>query len=269
MRWNDWNRADGTKTTWESVDSPDIDSSAYRKKQSQRRRTLAKESFAVDVPSTADVHNTETFLRNQAYNEKLLLSEKEQQPDWIAEMAVLISKHQEDIRPGHGASSLSSQPSVANPVRSRRESTRQLTETSLASSSTAVGRGASRAMSAGSSATATTTANKPPNRSTLSQTSSFDPLKISFHEPKPTHQEMPQVPPSAKSKGKQRAQDFESTPPPTDYSPSPRKRVKRMVRSASSDELSIVPSSSSFIVEASQLTRLRLDLALAETPETK
>ncbi len=30
-----------------------------RKSQTRRRRTLAVESLAIDVPSTADVHNTE------------------------------------------------------------------------------------------------------------------------------------------------------------------------------------------------------------------
>ena len=263
MRWSDWTRADGTKTTWAHVDDREIDSSAYRKSQTRRRRALAVESLAIDVPSTADVHNTETFLRSQAYNEKLIRAEREEQPNRITEMANLTAKHQADIRPGHGASSLSSQPAVANPVRSRRESTRQLTETSLASSSTVSGRGVSRGMSAGSSTTAATAVNKPPNRSTLSQTSSVDLSTTLSHEPKPTYRQI--LPPSAKSKGKERAQDLESTSPLTDYSPSPRKRVKRTVRSASSDELSIIPSTSSFMVEVSQPSHLRL----AETSETK
>lgn len=232
MRWDEWHRADGTKATWEPVDSTSIDSSKYRLRQKKRRRSLVNDSLQIDVYTTTDIHNTETFLRGQAYDEKLQRAKKVPQPNHIAEMAALMAKHQEHIRPGHGASSLSSQLSVANQVR---RSMRQLTETSLASSSTALGRAASRAVSSSSSVTLNSAPIKSSQPPPLNQDSSPQTSKATASEPPPGL--------SAKAKGKLREVDVGVHPPPSDYSFSPRKRVKRVVRSASSDELSIVSSS--------------------------
>ncbi|RDB30047.1 Histone-lysine N-methyltransferase, H3 lysine-9 specific, partial [Hypsizygus marmoreus] len=91
-----WTRADGTNTTWDNdLIHPD-DIKPWKKAQSLRRAQLAEESLDIEVWATMDIHNTNTRLRAQAYEEKLRkrqqnplnLREKmlklmeEKKPDW-------------------------------------------------------------------------------------------------------------------------------------------------------------------------------------------
>ncbi len=147
MRWDDWARSDGTKTTWNTSDS--INRDYWRKRQQNLRSGLAKKALDIDIISTTDIHNTETYLRSQAYQEKLKRST--QQPNLMLELTRLQAKHQEYAHNTDGpfilshsqvnqGSSVSSYPLRNN----QRASTRQKTEISLANSSSSSLRGSSK-----------------------------------------------------------------------------------------------------------------------------
>jgi histone-lysine N-methyltransferase SUV39H len=144
VRWDDWHRSDGTKTTWEGPENTGINSAQWTREQRKRRRSLAAETLSIEVPSTTDIHNDATYLRSQAYEEKLLRVEKEPQPNLVVEMGRLLAEHQAHIHPpgmgmGQGASTSDS------PLRSsQRTSARQHTLNSIASSSTPGARGSSK-----------------------------------------------------------------------------------------------------------------------------
>ncbi|KAF8914363.1 hypothetical protein CPB84DRAFT_1742137 [Gymnopilus junonius] len=97
VRWDNWNREDGTNTTWETAET--INHSSWSKPEKKRRKHLASESLEIDVFTTTDIHNTETYLRNQAYQEKLEKARSEPEPDPFTEMAKLMAKHQGNIQP--------------------------------------------------------------------------------------------------------------------------------------------------------------------------
>ncbi|KAF8204624.1 hypothetical protein BJ912DRAFT_938881 [Pholiota molesta] len=145
VRWDDWHRSDGTKTTWEGPENTGINSAQWTREQRKRRRSLAAETLSIEVPSTTDIHNDATYLRSQAYEEKLLRVEKEPQPNLVVEMGRLLAEHQAHIHPpgmgmGQGASS-------------QRTSARQHTLNSIASSSTPGARGSSKGPHPSSSVT--------------------------------------------------------------------------------------------------------------------
>ncbi|KAF9480717.1 SET domain-containing protein [Pholiota conissans] len=163
VRWDDWQRSDGTKTTWESPNHSSIDSKPWTRQQLRRRRLLAAESLAIEIPSTVDIHNDATFLRSQAYDEKLERAQKEEQPNRILEMARLMAKHQAHIhQPSQGASIPDS------PLRSsQRQSVRQKTMNSVDSSSTPTARSSSK-----TSVQSTASSNTPQSRAAASGSSS-------------------------------------------------------------------------------------------------
>lgn len=125
VRWDDWSRADGTKTTWE--DGSRISASSWNNIQRHIRQDKATESLEIDVLHTTDIHNTLTYLRNQAAQEKAKRLKREPQPNFLEEMNRNIVYHQGI---GNLPGSYTGYASKA-----RRSSARQKTGISLANSS--------------------------------------------------------------------------------------------------------------------------------------
>ena len=121
VRWDDWSRADGTKTTWENGST--LSTTPWNKLQRHLRQEKADMSLEIDVLHTTDIHNTLTHLRNQAEPEKAKRLKAEPQPNFLEEMNRNLVKHQID---------LGNMPASYN-LRTQRQSTRQ--KKSLASSS--------------------------------------------------------------------------------------------------------------------------------------
>ena len=125
VRWDDWSRADGTKTTWE--DESRISTTSWNSVQRYIRQEKAATSLEIDVLHTTDIHNTLTYLRNQAGQEKAKLLKSVPQSNFLEEMNRNIAYHQEiGNLPGSYTGYTS---------KTRRTSTRQKTGISLASSS--------------------------------------------------------------------------------------------------------------------------------------
>ena len=93
VRWDDWSRADGTKTTWE--DGSRISAWSWNKLQRQIRHEKAAMSLEIDVLHTTDIHYTPTYLRNQAGREITKQLKKDPQPNFLEEMNRNIAYHQE------------------------------------------------------------------------------------------------------------------------------------------------------------------------------
>ncbi|KAJ3507362.1 hypothetical protein NLJ89_g6347 [Agrocybe chaxingu] len=139
VRWDDWKREDGTKTTWNELASLEEGSKRWSKEQRGRRMKLASESLEIPVVTTLDIHNTETYLRSHAYDEKLWRFENEHSPSPVEQLEKLMSERgyrRQGSRyvlsqvEGSQGSSSSSYPIRTN----QRASTRQQTEASIASS---------------------------------------------------------------------------------------------------------------------------------------
>ncbi|GLB41257.1 putative set domain-containing protein [Lyophyllum shimeji] len=69
--WKNWTRADGTNTTWDNQLLHEDDIKQWKRQQTARRNKLAQESLDIDLWDSLDIHNTATYLRQQAYEEKL------------------------------------------------------------------------------------------------------------------------------------------------------------------------------------------------------
>ncbi|KAF8874408.1 hypothetical protein BD779DRAFT_1566606 [Infundibulicybe gibba] len=73
-RWGNWKRPDGTNVTWNnSYLDPGI-LRRWKHAQKIHRNRLARESQEIELWFDLDVHNDETRLRAQAYEEKLRIS---------------------------------------------------------------------------------------------------------------------------------------------------------------------------------------------------
>jgi len=118
VRWDDWSRADGTKTTWE--DGSTLSTSSWNTLQRHLRQGKADISLEIEVLHTTDIHNTLTHLRDQAGQEKAKRLRAEPQPNFLEEMNRNLVQHQID---------------VGNMPTSYSLRTRTKTEISLASSS--------------------------------------------------------------------------------------------------------------------------------------
>jgi len=212
--WEDWRRADGTRTTWHHQDDSSIDSTRWASAQKRLRRQKASESMEIEIMTTTDIHNTATFLRSQAFEEKLRRAQKEPQPNWIEETAKLMSKHQEHVHPS-GPSIPTQGSSSFSGKTSQRATTRQRTEVSHASLSSTTVRASSK------------------NSGRSSVTLGAIPVPT---PPAAT----PQM--SLKAQGKQReiipTESLDPSPPdPPFVLSSPKKRVKRVI-SESEDDVS-------------------------------
>jgi histone-lysine N-methyltransferase SUV39H len=251
--WEDWRRADGTRTTWHHEDDCNIDGTRWTSSQKKLRRQKASESMEIEIMTTTDIHNNATFLRSQAFDEKLRKAQREPQPNWVEETAKLMSKHQEHVHPSGPIPTQS--PSSISVRASQRATTRQQTEASF-SSTTA--RGSSKHSGRSSATLGAIPAPTPPAPSpsvihkTISQMSlkaqgkrpeilPIDPI-TDVRQSRPSPATM-----SVKAQGKQR-EKFLSSPtaeslpapnPPRPGSPfvllSPQKRIKRVI-SESEDE---------------------------------
>ena len=249
--WEDWRRADGTRTTWHHQDDGNIDSSRWSSSQKRLRRHKASESMEIEIITTTDIHNTATFLRSQAFEEKLRKAQKEPQPNWVEETAKLMSKHQEHVHPS-GPIPAQGSPSSLSGRTSQRTATRQQTEASFSSATV---RGSSKLSGRSSVTLGAIPAPTPPAPSpsvthkTIPQMS----LKAQGKQPEilptnPITDTLQTRPSSAvmsvKAQGKQRETISSSTtrnlpapnPSPQDLV-SPRKRIKRVI-SDSEDEVS-------------------------------
>jgi histone-lysine N-methyltransferase SUV39H len=131
--WEDWRRADGTRTTWHREDDCNIDGTRWTSSQKRLRRQKASESMEMEIMTTTDIHNTATFLRSQAFDEKLKKAQREPQPNWVEETAKLMSRHQEHVHPSGPTSTQGSSSSSFSGRTSQRATTRQQTEASFSS----------------------------------------------------------------------------------------------------------------------------------------
>jgi hypothetical protein len=125
VRWDDWSRADGTKTTWE--DGSRISAKLWNNVQRRIRQEKAATSLEIAVLHTTDMHNTLTYLRNQGGLEMAKRLKKEPQPNFLEEMNKNIA-YQQEI--GNLPASY-----TGNISKAQRSSIRQKTGSSLASSS--------------------------------------------------------------------------------------------------------------------------------------
>ena len=123
VRWDDWSRADKTKTTWD--DGSTISALSWNSAQRHLRRDEAAMSLEIEVLHTTDIHNTLTHLRSQGGDEKAKRLKTEAQPNFLEEMHRNLARHQVDV---------SNLPAFCD-SRSQRQSARRKTEISVASSS--------------------------------------------------------------------------------------------------------------------------------------
>jgi histone-lysine N-methyltransferase SUV39H len=93
VRWDDWNRADGTKTTWDNGNK--VSTNPWDAVQRRIRQEKAATSLEIDVLHTTDIHNTLTYLRNQASSQMAKRLIKERQPNFLEEMNRNIAYHQQ------------------------------------------------------------------------------------------------------------------------------------------------------------------------------
>ncbi|KAG2004375.1 histone-lysine N-methyltransferase [Coprinopsis cinerea AmutBmut pab1-1] len=101
VAWDGWNRKDGTNTTWkeEYVDKRQARFiSDWDRRQKTRRRNLAEEDeyCSIEVHTGLDIHNTETRLRAQAYEEKLAIAKK-YPCNWAKERVKIIQEREESL----------------------------------------------------------------------------------------------------------------------------------------------------------------------------
>ena len=71
IRWADWKRKDDTNTTWMSnlEDHPN-QVRQWRRRQKRRLERMARESRDVSIHGGLDIHNNNTFLKAEAFEEK-------------------------------------------------------------------------------------------------------------------------------------------------------------------------------------------------------
>lgn len=120
VRWDDWSRVDGTKTTWE--DGSTLSTTSWDKSQRRIRREKAAMSLEIDVLHTTDIHNTLTYFREQAGYEKAKRLRAEPESNFLEEMNRNLIRHQVNLPATYTS-------------RTQRSSTRQKTGISLANSS--------------------------------------------------------------------------------------------------------------------------------------
>lgn len=88
VRWENWSRADGSNTTWQT-DVPDKPDLVYKWKRMQRRKRamLAEESLGMEVRWGNDaIHQRPTHQRAQGYGEKKQRRTPAPSTDWDQEV---------------------------------------------------------------------------------------------------------------------------------------------------------------------------------------
>jgi histone-lysine N-methyltransferase SUV39H len=253
VRWDDWARPDGTKTTWNTPDS--INSYHWRKRQQNLRSGLAKKALDINIISTTDIHNTETYLRSQAYREKLRRSTAKQR-NLMLELTQLQAKHQE-YADGPAILSHSQGSSVSSyPLRdNQRASTRQKTEISLANSSSSSSHRGSFRLSTPSSVTLNSARLSSPSFSMSTAPSSASAFSQRIYRPPPVVSTTPSDDAQcSRSKGKQLSslphKESDSSPLSSsstnnvqpNHLPVCKWRVKRIFKSDTEDELQTSPA---------------------------
>ncbi len=267
--WDDWRRADGTRTTWHRGDDPDIDSTRWNSRQKKLRHQMAKKSMEIEITNTTDIHNTATFLGSQAFGEKLLRAQTEPQPNWVEETAKLMAKHQEHVHRS-GPSAIPAQGSSSSSFSGRssqRTKTRQQTEaSSYATISSATVRGSSKLSARSSVTLGVIPASTPPASSQSVTHKRTRPAQVSLkpqdkqREVPPKDTDIPRPRPlSLKAQGKQLeiVSDFppsttrrglsssNSSTPPAPFEPNPRKKIKRVIPESDDDSSHSSKNSSS------------------------
>ncbi|KAH9482286.1 Histone-lysine N-methyltransferase, H3 lysine-9 specific [Psilocybe cubensis] len=92
VEWEDWYRKDGSNTTWETAET--ISDVQWKQARQKARHEMASKSLSMKVITTTDIHNTETHLRNDAYNEKMKKYSKQKEPNLFEQMEKLMAKHE-------------------------------------------------------------------------------------------------------------------------------------------------------------------------------
>jgi histone-lysine N-methyltransferase SUV39H len=94
VRWDDWSRADRTKTTWENGST--LSTTLWNNTQRYIRQEKADASLEIEVLHTTDIHNTLTHLRDQGGKEKAKRLKVEPQQNFLEEMNRNFLRHQVD-----------------------------------------------------------------------------------------------------------------------------------------------------------------------------
>lgn len=237
VRWDDWVRKDGSKTTWNEPTAIKCDQ--WRRKQRKHRRFAAQESLEIDLISTTDIHNVETYLAHEGHEEKRQRSDDLPKLNLLSKLAKIQAKQEEHDRDKSSyTENQGSSSSSYSKRNNQRESTRQKSEISLANS-----------------VRGTSTLSRPPQWS-LSSASPASSTSLSF---KPnlfrstTIDSTSSLPTSDCRKGKLRSHDSDefdvlpsSTPkvPKHNNLPGKKVQVKQACRSDSEDETEMTVSPS-------------------------
>lgn len=163
VRWDDWARKDGTKTTWSKPE--DINADLWKREQKKRRAASALESLEIDPMLTTDIHNMETFLVQQAFKEKKKREAGIPRKNLLRELEKLQESRQEQDEATSSGEVNQGSSLLSRRRDNRRESTRQNTEISLANSSARLASG-----------TRSTISNAPSTASVKSESSSANVL---------------------------------------------------------------------------------------------
>jgi len=108
VEWQDWSRPNGSKNTWEKstadggIISPQP---GWTSEQRRRRHELAVESPAIAIDTGLAIHEHATFLRSQAYEEKLKRwsgRDGLKKPDLYNDLHERIEREQDDGSTGDG-----------------------------------------------------------------------------------------------------------------------------------------------------------------------
>ncbi|KAF5325673.1 hypothetical protein D9611_000379 [Ephemerocybe angulata] len=237
VEWGTWKRKDGTNGTWKNEyigSRPDIFNSWKRQQATQRRREM-KESLSYEFSTSLDIHNNDTRLRAQAFEEKL--EERKKNPlNWEeARLKQLAEEEERGLEDGDDEELVSGVPRKLRALKSRSQprsssawpsqptSTHRFVSDKVASSSSVARTPASSLTplpSAGSCPTPLFSSQEP-TPSTSRMTLTPESSQASLHSmPLDGTQEIPvfdnfhprQPPMSEKARGKRPAREVVSTP---------------------------------------------------------
>lgn len=137
VRWENWTRPNGTKTTWEHLSGDsNIDSSFWDSHREEELNSIALADLEMTFQGSTDFHNTATYERNQALTQKLARVSKLLR-NQVEEADVLMEHHARLDRLEAGNNRHAVAETFPSPARSsKRLSSRQLSVTSSSSTRT-------------------------------------------------------------------------------------------------------------------------------------
>ncbi|KLO17008.1 SET domain-containing protein [Schizopora paradoxa] len=151
VQWKDWQRSDGSSTTWEELDGEDV-KEVFEHKLEKRNRELAKAGGSIEIKNIASClpHNIHTAEVYEAYEMKLRRwrgSQSQAGQDWDAEIENVRKRHirNDDLKAESPAESSASGSSSLSKKRKRKVSISTVSsDSSHASKSTVAGPSARR-----------------------------------------------------------------------------------------------------------------------------